>query len=145
MKPCENSEVLPEALVTVALTTFPVNTDVATLKKALPLSLVVTVLLRRKVSPSPKPEGFFDCLEKNWMVKVFLGRLFSIPFMVVPKAVVVAEASLGKFCRLFGPASGSLGSLGVLPSPNGSGPRSIPRSPFEKMEFLRMQLPGLER
>jgi hypothetical protein len=45
----ETSEVLPEALVAVAVTTFPVNTDVTTLKVALPLSLVVTVLLRRKV------------------------------------------------------------------------------------------------
>jgi hypothetical protein len=64
----ETSEVLPEALVAVAVTTFPVNTDVTTLKVALPLSLVVTVLLRRKVSPSPKPEGSFVWLEKNWIV-----------------------------------------------------------------------------
>jgi hypothetical protein len=55
-------------LVAVAVTTFPVNTDVTTLKVALPLSLVVTVLLRRKVSPSPKPEGSFVWLEKNWIV-----------------------------------------------------------------------------
>ncbi len=74
MRACENSEVLPPALVAVAVTTCPGERDVEKVKEALLLRLVVTRFWPRKVSPSPKLVGKFGAgLEKNWTVKVFLG------------------------------------------------------------------------
>jgi hypothetical protein len=95
VRAAENSEVLPKASVAVAVTNSPAVSAVAKVKEALPLSLVVTVFSPRKVSPSLKPVGKFGAgLEKNWMVKVLLGRLFSVASMVV----ALAEVMTGKFC-----------------------------------------------
>ena len=72
------------------------------------MRLVVTLVLPMKVLPSPKSEGSFLALEKNWMVKVFLGLLFSVPFIVVVVPSILAEERTGKFCKLRGPVSRSL-------------------------------------
>src|SRR3990170_3978543 len=132
----ENSEVSPvEFLVAVAVTTSPAESAAVKVKEALPLRLVLTGFSPRNVLPSPKPDGSAVGLEKNWMVKVFLGRLVSVPLI----CVVLAEVRLGKFCRLLGPVSGSFLSLGVGPS--SSRPSSMPSRPLSKMELRRMRLP----
>ncbi len=62
----ENSEVLPSESVAVAVTLCPGATslDGLTLKEALPLPSVVTLLWPTRVLPSSSPEG----LEKSWTV-----------------------------------------------------------------------------
>jgi hypothetical protein len=99
------------------------------LNEALPLRLVFFYSCPRKVLPSSVAEG----LEKSWMVKVFLGLLFSVPAIVVVVPVVVAEVITGKFWRLLAPVSGSLGSCSWPPLPLLE--RSIPRFWLEKMEM----------
>lgn len=134
MRACENSEVLPPALVAVAVTTCPGERAAEKEKVALPLRPVVTRFWPRKVSPSPKPVGKFGAgLEKSWTVNVFLCRLLRVPLIVV----ALAEVMTGKFCRVLGPTSGSLLSLGVTPSLFSSMP-SPPGLPFPKMELRRM-------
>ena len=89
----------------VAVTNSPAESDdEAKVKETLPLRLVLTVFWPRKVSPSPKTEGSASELEKNWMVKFFLGRLLSLHLMLV----AVAEVMTGKFCSLFGPQGGRI-------------------------------------
>ena len=65
--------------------------------------------------------------------------LSSEPIMVVVllPVLLIAEVSIGKFCRLLGPVSASSGSLAVIPSL----PRSIPSSPLENIELAKMALP----
>src|ERR671913_1045221 len=60
--------------------------------------------------------------------------------MVVAVEDVLAEEITGKFCRLLGPESASPESLALTPSR----PRSMPNSPFEKMELERTLLPALD-
>jgi hypothetical protein len=93
----ENSEVLPLASVAVAVMNCP-ETSVLTWKEKepTPSRLVLTfVSVRSKVLPSSLPDKSAVCvwLEKNWRVKVFLGRLFSFPLMVV---VVVPPEAVGR-------------------------------------------------
>ncbi len=45
-------------------------------------------------------------MKKNWILKVFLGVLLRVPFMVVLPEVVVAKVSSGKFWRLLGTGEG---------------------------------------
>src|SRR4030095_7725164 len=78
-------------------------------------------------------------LAKNWMVILVLGVLSTLPVTTVFEPLVIAELITGKFCRLFGPASASLGSFGVTPSSL----RSIPRALLEKIELVRIALPAL--
>ena len=61
----------------------------------------------------------------------------SVPRMIVWPPTLTAEAITGKFCRRFGPASASPGSLGVTPS----SPRSMPRPPLSWIGFAEMRLP----
>ena len=62
--------------------------------------------------------------------------LLSVPQISVPEIEFVTAVSTGKFCKRFAPKSASLASLPVTPAP----PRSMPRSPFEKMRLPRMAL-----
>jgi len=79
---------------------------------ALPEASVLTDFCPRNFLPSSVPEG----LEKNWILKVLLGVLFSLPRTVVEVAEVLAEESTGLSCKPFGPVSASPGSLAVGPS-----------------------------
>ena len=84
-----------------------------TVKLALPLPSVVTLVKPRKVSPSPKPEGSQAELEKNSSTNWVLGVLLSVPSIVALPPT--AEVNTGKFCTLLAPVSPSPGSLGVTP------------------------------
>jgi hypothetical protein len=91
----ENSEVLaPASAVAVAVTVLPLATFAAVLKvkEALPEASVATPFWPMSIFPSSVPAG----LEKNWMVKVLLAWLLSLPVMVVVK-LFLAEVSTGKF------------------------------------------------
>ncbi len=57
-----------------------------------------------------------------------------------PVSVRTPVRSNGKFCRLLGPVSLSLGSFGVTPS----GPRSIPRKSLETIRLANNTFPPLE-
>jgi hypothetical protein len=131
----ENSEVLPAGLVAVAVTVRPAPTFWAgeKVKEALPDPSVVTLSCPMKVLPSSPPQG----LEKNRTAKVLFGVLLRTSLMVVLRLPVLAESMTGLFWRSLGPVSASPGSLVVGPS----SPRSIPRPPFEKMEFYSRRLP----
>ena len=66
----------------------------------------------------------------------------SVPLIWMWPLPMTAELRTGKFCELFGPASGSPASLGVTPSP----PRSMPSAgemtvPLSWMELVTMVLP----
>ena len=114
---------------------FPAPTLLFGLKtnEALPEESVVTVVFPTNVVPSSVPAG----LEKNWMMKEVLPRLFSMPLMVVLSAVFLADESTGRFCKSLAPGSASPGSLGVGPSLF----RSIRRPPLERMEVRVTRLP----
>src|SRR4051812_17934835 len=73
----ENSEVLPDASVAVAVIACPTATLLAGWKEkeALPDASVVTLFEPTKAFPSFSPEG----LEKNSTVKLAPGVLFSMP------------------------------------------------------------------
>ena len=77
----ENSEVLPDGLVAVAVMTSPTEAAVGSvrLKVAFPLALVVVDPEPRNVRPSPFPEASHDALEKNSRVNVVLTVLFRVP------------------------------------------------------------------
>src|SRR2546425_12438377 len=98
-----------------------------TLKVALQLLLVVTVVEPMKVWPSPKPEESHAELEKNSMVKVVCAAALSVPWIVVLPPALTAEDKSGKFCRLLGPRSRSHESFCVTPSSL----RSIPSPALE--------------
>ena len=71
---------LPLASVAVAVMNCPERSWlIGTLKER----LRTFVSSYRRVLPSPKPDPSAEELMKNWMVKVCLGALFSVPFMVV--------------------------------------------------------------
>jgi hypothetical protein len=129
----ENSEVLPPGPVAVAVMFTPNATLLfgENLKEALPLPSVLTRTCLINFLPSSVPEG----LEKNWTRNLLPGVLSSLAFIVVVPPVL-AEAIIGKFCRLLGPASRSPGSLAVRPSE----PRSIPGPPLLKIELERTRL-----
>jgi hypothetical protein len=93
----------------------------------------VTVVFPTNVVPSSVPAG----LEKNWMMKEVLSRLFSMPLMVVLSAVFLGDESTGRFCKALAPGLASPGSLGVGPSLF----RSLSRPPLEKMELCDTRLP----
>src|SRR5262249_43694771 len=97
---------------------------------------VVRVVKPRKVCPSPFPEGSQEALEKNSIWKVLFEMLFRVPEIVTLPTAIEAEVMTGKFCRSLGPVSASQSSFGVTPSPA----RSMPRPPFEKIEFPRIGL-----
>ncbi len=111
---------LPPGPVAVAVIQSPRASGwlVSKEKETNPWWLVVTFFWPISFLPSSVPAG----LEKNWTVKVLflrlvLGVLSSVPSMTVRSlAILSAEASSGKFCRLLAPVSGSLGSLSVRPS-----------------------------
>ena len=64
-----------------------------------------------EVLPSPKPEASHAGLEKNSTEKVVLAVELSEPLTVVlPPPSVMTSESVGKFCWLFAPVSGSLAS-----------------------------------
>src|SRR5215211_461708 len=138
----ENSEVLPSESVAVAVMFCPTLTAWLGMKVKVPvvqLEPVLTLFWPKKVLPSLVPGGFL----KNWTVKVWLGLLFSFPFMVVVPEEVRAEVRLGLFCRSLVPASVSQGSFAlltlVLPrSPAGKSMRSMPKPLLAKIELERM-------
>src|SRR5262245_30051814 len=72
------------------------------------------------------------------MVKVVNGVLLSVALIVVFDGGDTEKPVMtGKFCRLFGPVSGSCASFGVTPLEA----RSMPRPLLEKIELERMALP----
>src|SRR3954452_6740692 len=96
-RPGENSEVSPLALVAVAVTNWPDGNVTGTLAVIAekPVGSVVTVVVPRKRSPSPEPEGSRVTLAKNWIVKVVFGVLWSVPWMMVPEAVEATDVRVG--------------------------------------------------
>src|SRR5215203_7105516 len=138
----ENSEVLPSESVAVAVIVCPTLTAWLGMKVKVPvvqLEPVLTLFWPKKVLPSLVPGGFL----KNWTVKVWLGLLFRLPFMVVVPEEVRAEVRLGLFCRSLVFSSGSQGSLALLTSvlprsPAGKSMRSMPKPLLAKIELERM-------
>ena len=119
---------MPLGSVAVDVMNWPGVT--ATAKNWLIVALFPTVVNDidpRNVWPSPLPEGSQVGFEKNSTRKAVLAVLFKVPWIVIAPALDTADASTGKFCRSFGPVSGSLRSLGVTPLL----PRSIPSLPLE--------------
>ena len=81
---CANSEVSPVVrLVAVADRTNPCGNAEAERRSipALPLASVVTWVEPNPVCPWPYPLGSAVELVKNWIRKVMLGRLFSVPWI----------------------------------------------------------------
>src|SRR5439155_25294337 len=111
------------------------TTGKVTVKPALQLLSVVTVIEPMNFSPSPKPEASHKELEKSWSVKVVLGVLSKVPWTLVPALEIETEVSRGKFCKPLGPASPSQVSFGVTPSLA----RSMPKPPLEKIELERIR------
>src|SRR5262245_44129427 len=121
------------SLVAVALMISPPASGLGGEKLivASPLASVVTVVKERtgstSVCPSPCRLGSATVLLKNSIRKLLLGVLLNVPVIVVTPAVVTADVSAGKFCRLLAPVSQSGcpaghgvgfaagGSLGVTP------------------------------
>jgi len=68
---------------------------------------------------------------------VVAGALSSTPVTSRLAPLGVIEVNTGKFCRLFGPASASSGSLSVTPT----GSRSIPSPSLPAMSLPRILLP----
>src|SRR5215204_2958254 len=138
----ENSEVLPSESVAVAVIVCPTLTAWLGMKVKVPvvqLEPVLTLFWPKKVLPSLVPGGFL----KNSTVKVWLGLLFSFPFMVVVPEEVRAEVRVGLFCGSLVPSSLSQESLAlvtsVLPrSGRKKSMRSMPRPLFAKIELERM-------
>jgi hypothetical protein len=58
---------------------------------------VVTVAEPMNVSPSPKPEGSQAPFEKNSILNVTLGALFSVPWIVVLPPALLEEVMTGVF------------------------------------------------
>ena len=94
-----NSEVLPFGSVAVAVMKLPEGIAIGkvTAKLARQPPFVVTVAEPMSISPSPKPEGSQAALEKNSIVNVMLGVLFSVPSMVVVPPALLAEVMTGVF------------------------------------------------
>lgn len=94
-----NSEVLPFGSVAVAVMKLPEGIAIGkvTAKLATQPPFVVTVAEPMSISPSPKPEGSQAALEKNSIVNVMLGVLFSVPSMVVVPPALLAEVMTGVF------------------------------------------------
>ena len=92
----ENSEVLPEGSVAVAVTGVKVPPKV-TLMSPLPLPSVVTARVPMSCCPSPNPAALHDALEKNCKVKFVFGVLLSEPCMIVPPSEFVTDVKTGKF------------------------------------------------
>jgi hypothetical protein len=94
-----NSEVLPFGSVAVAVMKLPERIAIGkvTAKLARQPPFVVTVVEPMSISPSPKPEGSQAALEKNSIVNVMLGVLFSVPSMVVVPPALLAEVMTGVF------------------------------------------------
>src|SRR6266480_2917715 len=136
----ENSEVLLLGSVAVAVMIGPVTAEFGAekLKLALQDASVVTLVKPRKVSPSPLPDGSQAEFAKNSILNCVFGVLFKVPRIVVVVESAIAEVITGKFCgSMFGPTALSQLSFGVTPR----GPRSIPMSPFEKIELPRIAFP----
>src|SRR5205085_9180223 len=108
-------EVLVSGSVAVAMTRMPgvSATGRLALKLALPDPSVVTLAAPRKYCAPLELEKVGWAKNSNRYVRP--ATLFSEPRTEVLPAVV-AEASTGKFCKLFGPLSASLLSFGVGPS-----------------------------
>src|SRR5207248_2186351 len=116
---------------------------------ATPAGSVMTSSKPTNVCPSPWPLGSAVTFVKNSMRKFLLAVLLSVPAIVVVPAVVTADVSTGKFCRLLGPVSqsncptigqGGGGSFCVTPSP----PRSMPSPPLEKIELPSIDQPVVD-
>jgi hypothetical protein len=58
----------------------------------------------------------------NCRLKVVFAALLRLPAIIVPDAVLTADARTGSFCKRFGPECGPRGVFGVTPS----SPRSMP-------------------
>ena len=95
----ENSEVLPAALVAVAVANRPGLTVAKAVgpKAASPNASVMTSNEPMKVSPSPDPEPSHAALTKNSRRNVVLGVLLSVPATVVMPPAKLAVVSTGKF------------------------------------------------
>src|SRR5262245_11700759 len=94
-----NSEVLPFGSVAVAVMKLPdgIATGKVTAKLATQPPFVVAVAEPMSISPSPKPEGSQAAFEKNSILNVILGVLFSVPSMVVVPPALLAEVMTGLF------------------------------------------------
>src|SRR5438067_718480 len=141
----ENSDVsFVVELVAVAVTEWPSATSDGkfALIEALPTPSVVTFAEAKKRCPSPLPEASHASLSKNSTRKVVFAVELSVPLIWMWPLPMTAELRTGKFCELFGPASGSPASLGVTPSPPRSMPRSCAVAPLSWMEFERTELPA---
>jgi hypothetical protein len=101
VSPIDVPAAVPLVLVAVAVTAWPAcGTGLTQAKLSSPPASVVAVVCATGIWPSPWPEGSGDAT-KHWMVKVWLGLLFSVPEMVVKFVVMllVVEVMTGKFWR----------------------------------------------
>src|SRR5262245_6120969 len=126
MKQPENSDVLPNGPVAVAVITVPDGSGpgiAGLVHSAIPTFVVVTGNLAIDSRPSPKPDGSQLAPRNSSMVKVVLGVESSVPDTSLADGVEVAPVTTGVFCSSFGPGSPSPASLAVTPSSLRSMPR----------------------
>ena len=131
----ENSDVLLFESVAVAVMK-PAVAPPSTVNVAAPEAFVVTLVDPIGVCPSPFPEASHAAFEKSSIRNVALGVLLSVPTTLVVVALAVADASTGKFWRLFAPVSTSPASFGVTPLLS----RSMPSEPLAVMLLPRIAL-----
>ena len=103
---CANSEVSPVVrLVAVADRTTPAGMPRRESRSivALPLASVVTWVEPNAVCPWPYPHGSAVGLVKNWIRKVVLGTLFSVPWMWVSEPFEVTVGQDRVILEVVGP------------------------------------------
>src|SRR5262245_14248897 len=77
-----------------------------------PVASVVTKTKPRKVLPSPNPDESAVGLANSSIRKVVFGVLTRVKLTVMDvPPTIVAEVTVGKFCRVFAPLSASVGSF----------------------------------
>jgi hypothetical protein len=97
---CENSDVLFEGSVAVAVIELPTGTGTGKLTEiaaSQPAAGVVTLVKPMKTWPSPFPEPSHKLFEKNSILKVVFCVLFKFPVMLVVPPTAWAEVRSGKF------------------------------------------------
>src|SRR5262249_26948345 len=92
----ENSDVLPEGSVAVAVMKWPPGTEASgRLMLASPIGSVPCIAEPRKLCPSPHPDGSQTALSKNSRKKVVMARLLNVPTTVVLTPSELAAVSTG--------------------------------------------------
>src|SRR5512144_207390 len=126
-KHAENSDVLPEGSVAVAVIQGPSAGPLMMAAKAtLPPPSVIASTAPSGRWPWPLPDASQTSDAKSSMRNESDARLLSVPSISVEVGDSATAVRTGKFWSRFAPTSGSPASFGVTPA----GPRSMPSAPL---------------